>query len=133
MQKATRKIVMPLLALLVITVVVVGSIEAVLAKGSETRLEARMNPGADGKAKFEERDDRTRLSVEIEGQVANTTYEIFIDGDSIGIFTTNAVGFADLNLDSRDGDSVPSVNAGDLVEVKDVNGNAILSGTFSPK
>ena len=114
------------------------SLTALAGGGGRTRLEARLSPtGADplasGKAKFEMRDDRIRLSVEVEDVSTATTVRVEIDGIWVG---TEAIvlGSADLNLDSRDGDSVSVFSAGDSVKVFDaVTGTMILSGTLAPK
>ncbi len=98
------------------------------------KLEAKLiDPSTgedDGKAKFEERSDRTRLSVEIEDQERNTTFDVVLSSSTITTITTNDDGFGDVNLDSR-AVAVPSVEDGDIIEI--FNGAiVVLSGTFSP-
>ncbi len=109
-----------------------GFIPAVDAADDRTKLEAEMiNPSTgkdDGKAKFEQRDDRTTFSVEIEDQTSDSTFKIRLDGTILGTFTTDDSGFADFNLDSRDGDNIPPVTSGSIVEVIDSNQNVVLSG-----
>ena len=89
-----------------------------------------------GKAKFEERiGDRIRLSIEIEDvPELCSDFTATIDGiDVIGDFefdeTTPGGVQCDLNLDSRDGDTVPAVVIGHEVIV--TNGVITLSGIFS--
>jgi len=57
------------------------------------KLEAKLiDPSTredDGKAKFEERSDRTRLSVEIEDQERNTTFDVVLSSSTITTITTN--------------------------------------------
>ncbi len=107
----------------------------------EIELEAELvdSDGEDnGKAKFEERSDRTRLSVEIEDQERNTTFDVVLSSSTIVLssstittITTNDDGFGDVNLDSRDV-AVPSVEDGGIIEI--FNGAiVVLSGTFSPE
>ncbi|MDH3610124.1 MAG: plastocyanin/azurin family copper-binding protein [Nitrosopumilus sp.] len=97
-----------------------------------TKLEAELtNPSTgkdDGKAKFEQRSDRTTLTVEIEDQKSNSIFEIRVDDSRLAVFTTDDSGFADFNLDSRDGDTIPPVTSGSWVQVIDSDGNVALSG-----
>ena len=109
-----------------------GFIEFVDAADDRTKLEAELinqSTGKDdGKAKFEQRPDRVTLSVEIEDQKSNSSFTIKVDGKNLGGFTTDGSGFADINMDSRDGDNIPSVTSGSMVEVFDSNGIVVLSG-----
>ena len=110
----------------------------VLAHDGRTRLESRLTatsaePLDSGKAKFEMRDDRVRFSTEVEDVAVAQQIEVVVAGMSLGTVAIDALGGADLNLDSRDGDTVPVLQDGDLVEVFDTNGNIlILSGTLGP-
>ncbi len=130
-------------------VVVLGMNLLVFAGDNETRLETRLTSTAEGpakrvqpaapalasgKAKFEMRPDRIRLSVEVEDVVASEEVEVFVNGASIGTVAIDAAGGADINLDSRDGDSVPILKAGHLVEVRATSDGAlILSGMLESK
>ena len=121
-------------------VVVLGTNLPVFAGDDETKLETRListsegEPLASGKAKFEMRPDRIRLSVEVEDVFATEEVEVFVNGASIGTVAIDAAGGADINLDSRDGDTVPILEAGDLVEVRATSDGAlILSGMLEPK
>jgi YVTN family beta-propeller protein len=102
------------------------------AADDRTRLEAELiHPSTgkdDGKAKFEQRDDRTTFTVEIEDQNQNSVYEIRADDNILGTLTTDDSGFADFNLDSRDGDYIPHLTSGSWVQVLDSNGTVVLSG-----
>lgn len=120
-------------------VVLLGMHLSALAGGNETRLEASLTATAErealasGKAKFEMRSDRIRLSVEVQDVAVAGHVEVFVDGDSVGIVAVIAGG-ADINLDIRDGDSVPMLGAGALVQVRDTSdGTLILSGMLQPK
>lgn len=120
-------------------VVVLGMNLLVFAGGNRTKLETRLSsttaaePLASGKAKFEMRTNRIRLSVEVEDVFAAAKVEVFVNGASIGTVVIDAAGGADINLDSRDGDSVPVLEAGALVEVRTSGGTVILSGMLEPK
>jgi hypothetical protein len=117
-----------------------------LSGSSSTKVEVRLAPAASnplttGKAKGEQRTDRTRFSLEIEdasttgthavrvtrsGATVNNTAGLTIDIDSFGA--------GHLEMNTQDGaTSVPVVLANDLVEVVDGAGNVILSGTLQPK
>lgn len=118
--------------------VVLGTSLLVFAGGGGTKLEGRLaatSPAeslASGKAKFEMRGDRTRLSVQIEDIVAAGAVEITVGGISLGTVQINAVGQADVNLDSRDGDSVPVLEDGDVIVVT-AGGTVILTGSLHEK
>ncbi len=118
--------------------VVLGTSLLVFAGGNRTRLEGRLTATSDqeslasGKAKFEMRGDRTRLSVQIEDIVAAGAVEITVGGTSLGTVQINAVGQADVNLDSRDGDFVPVLEDGDVIVVT-AGGTVILTGSLHEK
>ena len=107
----------------------------VFAGGMETKLEVRLastgtDPLASGKAKFEMRPDRVRFSTEVEDVGSATEIQVFAAGIDLGTLPI-VDGGADLNVDSRDGDTVPVLSAGDLVEVFNTTGNVlILSGNL---
>ncbi len=124
-------------AILTIAVLAFGTMEFAAAKGGDdrTRLEAKLNEdGGDGsgKAKFEERDDRTRISIEIEDvPLECENYSATIDGAAVGGTFILEDDVCDLNLDDRDGDTVLSAEAGDEVIV---TGNGVtLTGTLQNK
>ncbi len=125
------------LATLLAVVALIGLAQVTQAGSGETRLEVRLDataadPLASGTAKFEMRDDRTRLSVEVQDVASSGPLDVKVNGSSVGSITLVAGG-GDLNLDSRDGDTVPSLSSGALVEVFDAGGTKILSGTLVPK
>ena len=108
-----------------------GFVQFVDAAEDRTKLEADLiNPSGkdDGKAKFEQRSDRITFSVEIEDQEPNSSFMIKVDGTTLDVFTTDDSGFADFNLDSRDGDVIPIMTSGSLIDVIDSNGIISLSG-----
>ena len=94
-----------------------------------------------GEAKFKQRGDRTELSVKIEDQEPGAVFTVHVNGgDSVGEITIKDNGDGKLKLKSKDGDTVPSlinedgeIIAPGLIEIKDVDGVVVLSGTFSPE
>ena len=128
-------------ALLAITVLAFGAIQFASA---EVKLEADLTLAVDandgsGKAKYEERDDRIKASVEVEDMIPDTTYIINVNGETVGAITTDAFGFGDVNLDSRNGaeDSALAnaikenleANSDGLIEIS-LNGVVVLSGNL---
>ena len=116
--------------LLVLTVPQLQLVEA--GGGPETKLEGRLSGTslASGKAKFEERADRVRFSVQVEDMSSDGNFTVAVNGAEVSTITV-AGGLGDLNLDTRDGESVPSLKAGDDVEVSS-GGVVILFGDLSP-
>jgi hypothetical protein len=104
------------------------------AQTSRSRMRARLRPGsaagAQGKADWEQRSDRMRLSVEGEDLFAyeGQSVDIYIDGAFVSTQTVALGGF-DLNLDTRDGDSVPTVANGSICTVQ-IGSDVLLTGTF---
>lgn len=107
----------------------------------EARLQATAaDPLASGKAKGEQRTDRTRFSVEVE-DVSSTgahTVRITRDGtpiaDSPVSLDVATLGTGQLELNTQDGAvNVPVVQAGDIVEVVNPNGDVILSAMLVSK
>ncbi len=107
---------------------------AAWAGAPKTRLEAELagDTLASGKAKWEQRGNRTKLSVEGEDMSGETaTVSLFCETTQVEPVVLVG-GFFDLNLDSRVGDSVSDCDVGDLVSVTDSYGNTI-SEVFGPK
>ncbi len=108
----------------------------VAGKAGEVKLEGRLratfaDPLASGKAKFEMRSDRTRFSTEVQDVSTAGRGTVHLSrGGAVMLHEaiTIALGFGDLNRDTRDGDAVPELAAGDLVEVFNADGALILSG-----
>ena len=117
---------------------VLGTSLLVFAGGSGVKLEGRLTATSDqeslasGKAKFEMRGDRARLSVQVEDIVAAGEVAITVGGTSLGTVQIDAFGQADVNLDSRDGNFVPVLQAGDDIVVT-AAGTVILSGSLHEK
>jgi hypothetical protein len=103
------------------------------ATSSEIRMLADLNPTdggiADGRADYRERGNSMRLNVEVEDVSPNTTFTVEISGNTLGTITTNSFGTAELELNTNDGQVVPKVLRGDLVQI--FQGiELVLSGAF---
>ena len=143
------KLVAPLLALLVGAIglaVLVGPLGVGAGGANRTKLEVRLeatdaDPLASGKTKWEQRfeDDgetleRQRTSTEVEDVSTIGAHEILVNSASVGMAVeVDALGFGDLNLDSRDGDTVIVMAIDDLIEVLNPDGAVILTGTLAEK
>jgi len=114
---------------------VVSTSTASLPDKDELEAELVDNEGEEnGEAEFKQREDRKKLSVEIEDQTPDTTFDVLVDGVSVGQITTDEDGEGELELDSRDEDPVPSVMDDDIVDIIEMIDGAdviVLSGTFS--
>ena len=127
-----------MLVVICIVTLSAGSATLVHAGASEIRLRADFTATAaggpaDGQADWRRAGTRTRLSVEVEDVQRNGTGRVLIVRGTTTIFNraiTIVNGFADLNLDTLNGHTVPTVKAGDVVRVKDSSGAVILRGTF---
>jgi plastocyanin len=109
------------------------------ATTSEIRMLADLNPplsgvgaaaAADGRADYRERDGAMRLNVEVEDVTPNTTFNIEVSGNALGTITTNSFGIAELELNTNDGQVVPKVLSGDVVEIFQGT-QLVLSGSFN--
>lgn len=71
------------------------------------------------------------FKVEVRGSTANDVVEVLLNGAVIGEITLDQYGDGELDLDARNGDKVPTVKAGDVIEVVDAeDGTVLLEGTF---
>ncbi len=116
-----------------------------LSSSSSAKFETRLQPTAtdplaSGKAKGEQRTDRTRFSVEVEdvSSAGAHTVRITRDGtpiaDSPVSLDVAALGTGQLELNTQDGAlNVPVVQAGDIVEVINPSGDVILRGAIASK
>jgi hypothetical protein len=100
------------------------------------RLEAQLDPTpadpfAQGDAKFRSDSYDTQLEVQVQNSTANDVVEVLLNGVSIGEITLDQYGRGQLQLDARNGDKVPTVKAGDVIEIVDAeDGTVLLEGTF---
>ncbi len=89
-------------------------------------------PSAKGKAKFTSKDGQRELEIQVENlnRIAGQTVSFFLGGAAVGSATVSALGQADLSLNTRLGDSVPTSVAGQSVAVRTADGTLIASGSF---
>jgi len=111
------------------------------AGGNELRLRAELSAPAaagdiSGKAKFEDKGDRAKFSVEIEGLVPGDSFDVMVGGVVVGIIDVDAFGRGNLDFDTTAGPNdvdlpfpanFPEVGAGTLIQVGQ------LSGTLQEK
>ena len=92
-----------------------------------------MAPAAEGHARFEMRSDRTELSIEVEHLPAGTAVVFLVNGAQVGTGMASGNGpngEAELELSTRNGNTLPAVQAGSTVTVQTPDGKVIVSGTF---
>src|SRR5919106_1600259 len=125
-------LVMTVLSLLILGIIVQNA----SATTSEIRILADLNPppstagiAADGRADYRERGSSMRLNVEIEDATPNSTFTIEVSGEPISTITTNSFGIAELKLNTNDGQIVPKVLRGELVQIFQ-GSELVLSGSF---
>ena len=85
-------------------------------------------PGASGKAKFQNRDQR-ELEIEVQHvrALAGKRVNFFVNSTKVGSARVNGLGAAQLN---RRGASFPAINTGTQVKVKTAAGKLVVSGRF---
>ena len=105
------------------------------AEAQRIRLETRMgaNDAIQAKAKYEQRNGRRKFNVELEDALPNRTYGVMIRRrgrviDS-AVFKTNQLGVGEIDVDTTEGDIVPQLQAGDVVQIW-FNRRRILAGTL---
>jgi hypothetical protein len=125
-------------ALMLAAVAAAVALTAVSALGvsaaDEVRMRAELSATpagglASGHADFRQRASETRLSVEVEDVSVNGNGTVVVKRGAATLLTRSIrirLGFGDLNLRS----GVPTLAAGDTVEVYDANGALILTGSF---
>lgn len=70
---------------------------------------------------------RHDLDIRIKGATANTTYNVLLDGNSVGTFTTKSSGNGRFDLDL----STLNIQAGTILTITDSVNTTILTGTFA--
>jgi hypothetical protein len=103
--------------------------------GDEVRLEAALDPtavdpGASGLARFESRPDGSELRIDVAGISVTDAVDVFLNGRFRGTIVLDAGGAGRFELNSQDGDRVPSLQEGDEIDLVDANDGVtlILSG-----
>jgi plastocyanin len=124
-----------ILAVTAMSLLIFGIItQNVSATSSEIRMLADLNPAnggmGDGRADYRERGLSMRLNVEVEDVTPNSTLAIEVSGNPLGTITTNSFGIAELELTTNDGQVVPKVLRGDLVQIFQGT-ELVLSGSFA--
>jgi hypothetical protein len=117
-----------------------GELQTSGGSGTEIRLRADLNPTAaggmaDGHADWRSRGGRRQFSIEVEDVQRDGVGRARVVRAGTVVWTrsiTISGGFADLNLDTQNGQAVPSLQAGDVVQVRDSSGTLILRGTLQP-
>ena len=149
MKRLIASILVVIAAATVVTLVVADPFSVRAGHTSQTKLIAELtatdaDPLASGKAKWEERFDgavleRRRTSTEVEDVATTGDHMVRVTRGNppVAVATmtvsVDALGFGDLNLDSRDGDTVEVLAEGDLVEVLNPASDVILTGTLQLK
>src|SRR5918996_3782566 len=127
-----------MLTMAAMSLLIFGILQNASATSSEIRMLADLNLpadvvgggiAADGHADYRERGNSMRLNVEVEDVSPNSTFTIEISGNTLGTITTNSFGTAELELNTNDGQVVPKILRGDLVQIFQGT-ELMLSGNF---
>src|SRR5581483_7380315 len=87
--------------------------------------------GAHGNARFESRGTEMELKVEVEHVPAGTAVSVFVGSTQIGMTAMTGAGReVEIELESKNGDTVPAITAGTVIMVKTAAGQVLASGTF---
>jgi len=89
-------------------------------------------PNAKGTAKYRDRNGEQDFQVEVENvrSLAGKRLFVFVDGKQVGKMRISQLGTGRLNLNSGNGDTVPTIHAGSSVEVRTRSGALVVSGSF---
>ncbi|HRF01729.1 MAG TPA: hypothetical protein PLI18_14495 [Pirellulaceae bacterium] len=98
--------------------------------GGRVRLEARLSgqgTPASGKARFEARGSRMKLTVEVEDFITAPAQATVNVAGNVYVLNLSGAGFGDLNLDTENGQAVPDLSGGGSVVVtvgaEEIRGN----------
>jgi plastocyanin len=125
-----------ILAMTAVSLLIFGMVQNASATSSEIRMLADLNPPtnvgviADGRADYRERGNSMRLNLEVEDVSPNSTFTVEISGNTLGTIITNSFGTAELELNTNDGQVVPKILRGDLVQIFQGT-ELVLSGGFN--
>lgn len=133
-----------LLAALLAVVLVSGFSHAAFAKGGNgggggggnkvriTLSASTSYPKAKGNASYKTKGSKHEFEAEVEHvkKLIGQTVSFSVNGTQIATATVDSLGAAKLELSSELGDTVPNIQTGDLIEVKDASGVVIVSGSF---
>jgi hypothetical protein len=105
------------------------------ADAQRIRLETRMgaNDSIQAQAKYEQRGARRKFNLELEDASPIAVYGVRImRGTNLiewDLIRANRFGFAEIDIDTFEGDAVPTLQAGDMVEIW-FNRQRILAGVL---
>jgi plastocyanin len=122
-----------MLAMTLVSLLIFDIVPNSSATSSEIRMLADLNPTnggiADGRADYRERGNSMRLNVEVEDVSPNSTFNVEISGEHIGTINTSSFGVGELERNTNDGQVVPKILTGDLVQIFQGT-ELVLSGGF---
>ena len=127
-----------LVGMFAITMLAMGPSLLTAGGSPETRLRATLTGPRiglltpSGQADYRARDGRARLTIQVEdvSVAVGTVLDAYINGTKAGTITVGAVTLGgELDLNTDDGQSVPSVAKGAVVVVK-LGDQAVLAGVF---
>lgn len=123
------------LAALLAAVMLGGFHQGALAKGIKTVAVLSPSAGfanAKGKAVYKVNGSEREFQVEVENvkKLAGKSVKIFVNGTQVGSAMVNSLGTARLNRNTDLGQAVPSIKAGDVVQIKTGGGTLVVSGKF---
>ena len=128
-----RNVSFAMLAMTAMSLLIFAIVQNASATSSEIRMLADLNPTnggiADGRADYRERGNSMRLNVEVEDVSPNSTFNVEISGEPIGAISTSSFGVGELELNTNDGQVVPKILTGDLVQIFQGT-ELVLSGGF---
>lgn len=105
------------------------------AKGTETKITLAGSanyPAAKGTAKYKVDGSEREFQVELENakSLAGKTVNVYAKGVKVGSFKVSSLGAGSLNLNTDNGQSVPFISTGSMVQIKTTAGALIASGKF---
>ena len=122
-----------MVAMTLVSLLIFDIVQNSSATSSEIRMLADLNPTnggiADGRADYRERGNSMRLNVEVEDVSPNSTFNVEISGEHIGTINTSSFGVGELERNTNDGQVVPKILTGDLVQIFQGT-ELVLSGSF---
>jgi plastocyanin len=93
------------------------------------------DPNAFGDGAFQMRPNRAGFLVNVTGVTSTAGVDVFVNGNFVGSIALDATGAGELFLDTELGDTVPPLQAGDVIAVYDMvdDTTLILFGTLGTK
>jgi hypothetical protein len=133
-----------LFAALIAVILVGGFSHAAFAKGGSggggggaTKVKIVLSPSAaypkaKGSASYKVKGSKREFEAEAEhlNKLAGQTLGIFVNGTQVASATVDGLRHAKAELSTELGNTVPNIQTGDLIEVKDSAGVVVVSGNF---